>query len=98
MTRLAYVLDANDGQTLVMGCERHGRLEKGRREAGVGCLSEVLRGPGVSVLQPASSAAHSGAGWAIGNDRLKPQGPHVVVRVVPLVVRGGTRTHTIQQS
>lgn len=50
MTRLAYVLDANDGQNPVMGCEGHGRMEKERREVGVGSLSEVLRGPGVSAL------------------------------------------------
>lgn len=73
MTLLAYVLNANDGQTPVMGCEAHGRMEKGRREAGVGSLSEVLRGPGVSALQPASSAAHPGACLASGMTGSNPK-------------------------
>lgn len=53
------VLDANDGQTRVMGCEEQRAAGGGKgREAELGwrCLSEVLRDPAVSPLQPTSPA------------------------------------------
>lgn len=51
------VLDANDGQTRVMGCEEQraeGGVKEGRREARKGVPLKVLRNPGVFPLQPTS--------------------------------------------
>lgn len=90
------VSDTNDGQTRVMGWEGHWgwRKDGGWRW---GYLSEVLRGPGVSLAQSASPAALSGpAGPSIMTDS-KPQGSLMVDRLVPFIVRGGTRTHTVPQ-
>lgn len=82
MTLLAYVLDANDDQPLLMACEGHGRMEKGGREAaGRGCLSEALGGPGVSAPQPASPLPTQGLAWPSGMTDSNPRARDVVVSV-----------------
>lgn len=66
-----YVLDANDGQTRVMGCEGHRGWRRRGRRLGVGvCLRSSWGTWGLSSTT-ASPAAHSGACLAIWNARLK---------------------------
>lgn len=85
------VLDANDGQTTVMGCEEQraaGGVRKGGGRLGRGCLSEVLRDPGVFPLQPTSPGPPTWeSAWPSGRTDSKLK-----------VVRGGKRTRTLPQS